>query len=476
MDKEEILNCLTLGSKDEYRPNSLSKYGMGLKSAGFSLGNRISVCSKKNGSLSKYVLDKNKLKETGKWTVLSEDVGEADASDLASFDSGTIIEISDCKTYETPSAETVSRKLNNKAGAVYYHLIKNEKIKIYFRFNKEERMLIDPLDILFREESQDEFSAETYDCKTPVKVYEEDISFSANSNLAKMEIVIFPQARMSTYRFFSDEDRKNIQRYQVNKENKGFFIFRNGRLIRWGDSISGMVARDLLGFRAAVYLDSSHDELFNIDVSKQRITIPEEVVEILTRLSRNPIKYSEDAFACCSKLWDSLQGAEGEDFNIQNQDMYEEDPDLESGLVDIAEMSKRKSLIEEETIKEQKEIEQEKGSAETVEYIFERVRYGDRVPAKYVWDYGQHTKYGIFATLNKNHSFYIDIISRLDKSNSVKQAIEGLFWACAVSEGLTKQNLTDVDASNIEKVIDKFKKLFSTNLETWCSKNRDLIE
>ena len=46
MTDSEIDNALQLGSNSNYDKNSLSKYGLGLKSAGFSLGNRIEVVSK----------------------------------------------------------------------------------------------------------------------------------------------------------------------------------------------------------------------------------------------------------------------------------------------------------------------------------------------------------------------------------------------------------------------------------------------
>ena len=52
MGDEQIINALKLGSDANYDDNSLSKYGMGLKSAGFSLGHKLEILSKKNNTLS----------------------------------------------------------------------------------------------------------------------------------------------------------------------------------------------------------------------------------------------------------------------------------------------------------------------------------------------------------------------------------------------------------------------------------------
>ena len=41
MTNDEIVGAFALGANGNYRPHSLSKYGMGLKSAGLSLGSRM---------------------------------------------------------------------------------------------------------------------------------------------------------------------------------------------------------------------------------------------------------------------------------------------------------------------------------------------------------------------------------------------------------------------------------------------------
>src|SRR5690349_16514781 len=74
MDESCIANAFKLGSDDDYAPGSLSKYGMGLKSAGFSLGTRIQIVTRFGGGLSsKYFLDKDVIAERG-YVVCVEDM------------------------------------------------------------------------------------------------------------------------------------------------------------------------------------------------------------------------------------------------------------------------------------------------------------------------------------------------------------------------------------------------------------------
>ena len=66
MNHEEVLNALAIGSSDEaYRDKeaSLSKFGMGLKSAAASLGNKFDVISVKDGILTKVSVDQNDIEE-----------------------------------------------------------------------------------------------------------------------------------------------------------------------------------------------------------------------------------------------------------------------------------------------------------------------------------------------------------------------------------------------------------------------------
>jgi hypothetical protein len=64
MNRTQLLAALDIGSIQIYPENSLSKYGFGLKSAGFSLGPKISLISRQNSENTPIVsVDKRELDE-----------------------------------------------------------------------------------------------------------------------------------------------------------------------------------------------------------------------------------------------------------------------------------------------------------------------------------------------------------------------------------------------------------------------------
>ena len=139
MDHNEIVNAFKLGSDRNYKPNSLSKYGMGLKAAGLSLGTKISIISKKNDVISsKYIFDLKKIEDIGKLEITQRELNPDElelAKQLLREKSGTIVEISGCENVNQSSPGSTVSKLKERLGVVYYSFLINEKqpLKIKLR-------------------------------------------------------------------------------------------------------------------------------------------------------------------------------------------------------------------------------------------------------------------------------------------------------------------------------------------------------
>jgi len=69
MDEQGILKCLMLGSPDDnYEEHSLSKFGLGLKSAAFSQGEQLEVISSQGGGqFNKFVISLEEISKLGKY-------------------------------------------------------------------------------------------------------------------------------------------------------------------------------------------------------------------------------------------------------------------------------------------------------------------------------------------------------------------------------------------------------------------------
>lgn len=94
MEEARINVALQIGSDIHYPANSLSKFGFGLKSAGFSLGWRIVVFSKRAGAVSpSKCLDRDVIRERGQYGVMTGDHEPARSEWLAAIASRTVVEI-----------------------------------------------------------------------------------------------------------------------------------------------------------------------------------------------------------------------------------------------------------------------------------------------------------------------------------------------------------------------------------------------
>lgn len=489
MNQDKIKDSLKLGSEATYQDNSLSKYGMGLKSAGFSVGTRIQITSKADGVFSPIsFVDKDVIRDAGRYVVsrmkVDEDTVKTYGEKISQYSSGTIIEITGCQNIKQDSAQKTLKRLGEQLGVVYFaFLTKEEKpLSIILRCTGKPDLKISPHDILFTEIAKSGFNEDNYDMKSPYVVFSEDVSLQDYGVVEpmKLEAVVFPQDQMKTIAQFSDEERKQIENYKVSRNNSGFFIYRNNRLIRWADDL-GIVGKDSQNFRGRIILNTAHDDAFHVDVSKQRMDVPEEVEAKISHLMRIPLRYSELAKKICSDFKNNPEMEEGSGFNYNNQDLAEDDLGETSGGDEaIKTIRERKKKLIDQT----KEVEKTEPPKETHDDnepvdevpLFERVRYSDKVKGFTVWEAGVDSSDGSYVRINRNHSFYGTVLSRLEGDEAARQAIEALFWANAAAYNSTISKMTDLDDSVIAKVLERFKKDFAMNLDNWCSHNQNLYD
>lgn len=479
MTEDAALAALDIGSEQIYPDNSLSKFGFGLKSAGFSLGPKISIVSKNKNIYTNLIsVDKRQLKDV--YLIDVEEDGkllEVARSTLLGS-SGTIVEISGCEVKNHDSAKKTIEALGDRLGVTYCYFLSRQEnpINITIVCAGRPDIMVTPKDILHRDKCITSIE-EVYDCKLPIlrKVVEIPVSEDLAVPKISLEVVLFPPARASTLPGLSDAERVLIKSFDVSRKNKGFFIYRNDRLIRWGDDLDGLIGKDELIIRARIKLTSAHDEVLHVDVSKQRLFMPEDIKNLIEREMRLPLREITQVTERCNAL---NTADEGQPFNVRNQDLSPEDDVVPQSAAEKAEAKKRKSELSGKTRK--KLIEQGEIPAFTPPVtdneipLFEKVRYSDKVGLT-LWEMGEDSLEGTFVRINTNHNFYRSVLAKLGEDSAERQAIEGLLWCAAVGEALTIQNTQNIDVSHIEQVILRFKKVLSGNLDAWCGKNQDLF-
>lgn len=270
MTKEELIVAMQYGSRsplDTRSENDLGRYGLGMKTASLSQCRILTVLTKKDNVLSGAQWNLNHIRETQEWSLLL--LGEDEAKNLPSFsklnnyEHGTLVIWQDLDKFgigESDIAEAFSRKMG---------LIRDHLSLVFHRYLSGEPGL-KKLDIKMNEESvvpQDPFlikkSTQLMDGETIM--------------VRGQKVVVSPYILPHTSRL-TQKELKALGGKDGLRKNQGFYVYRNKRLLVWGNWFRLMRQGDLSKLaRVRVDIPNSLDDLWTLDVKKSTATPPEEV-------------------------------------------------------------------------------------------------------------------------------------------------------------------------------------------------------
>ncbi len=499
MSNSGVQSSFDLGGESAYGPQSLSKYGLGLKSAGLSLGSRISIVSKQNGVFTKrYTFDRDVIEKLGEFVITPEELSstQKDALDtILMEDHGTVVEIEGSESVNHPSPWSTAEKLRKQIGVVYYSfLTRAEKpLKIAIRSCPDGKNQpfeeVGARDMLFEGTSQfkEHFNPENYDYVSPYLVLKAPWKLMSvqGDELPPIEVkaVVFPTDSMaSNMSPLSKEDKMMITNYEITAENKGFFIYRNGRLIRWGDDLGGMIGKDDRNLRIRMDLKTEHDDVLHVDVSKQRLEIDDESIAKLKVIIGKALATSRSVRDDCKKKIHSPTEDEGAVFTQTVRNVTEDDPEEIIGGAASEETQKRRKKRAEEGIKAVEEVmaeEAERGEPSPLAPKhtdeFRKVVYTAKVPYGHVWTPHFDATEGVFVCINNMHPFYQEVLNRMSEGSIERVCTEALIFASAVGESNVRDNLDEVSPEVLDKVFNKFHKNIGAWLNDWTTENTNLL-
>jgi len=508
MDEEGILKAFSLGTKREYEVNSLSKYGLGLKSAGLSLGTKISIVSKKDGIISKkYIFDKDSIEEQNKFVIQRNELSAEDIpfyNDLLPANSGTVVEIEGCEKINHASPDSTRNKLKKRLGVVYYSFLKNmnSSLTIYIKVKphavETEYEKIEPKDILFTDSKhfKQHWSPDNYDFTSPYLALNDPWKlFDLNGKPLpdiNVQAVVFPQKIMSSQKSPLSKEKKSIvSSYDISKENSGFFIYRNGRLIRWGDDLGGLISKNDFNIRIRLDIRSEHDDVLHVDVTKQRLEIDDENWKKLEGIVSKSLQTAKTVRELCQEhLKEANVGEEGVTFSHTLQGVPEDDPDEIVGAKPSEEVVQRKRKSAEESkeviekIKEERVLDTHLNSDSSIleesdpadEDVFRKINYSNNVPYGYVWKPYHDAIEGAFVNVNKNHPYYSEFLSRFPENSVERVSLEAIIFAVGLAENNVKHNFESINKDILEDLFKKMHKNISTWLAEWSSENYNMSE
>ncbi len=280
MDEEELLNAMKYGSdKDFYGDHDLGRYGLGLKSASLSQCRVLSVLSKKDKLISGFRWDLDHVIYSKKWECIQLEGEEITClpcySKLAKLKNGTLVvwqnfDVADKKTdgnvnyYLSDEMDTADRHLR-----LTFHRFLNKKDGINIYINNYKISGFDP----FLEEVQK-------NAKVDVK----------NASELGEGIVMRPYI-LPHQNDLSDDDIEALGGIEAVKDQQGFFVYRNERLIihsTWFNLTSKSIDPELYKYgRIKVDIPNTVDEEWDIDIKKQTAIVPRKIVNMLRKTVSN---------------------------------------------------------------------------------------------------------------------------------------------------------------------------------------------
>lgn len=500
MNKEKIENALDLGSSDTfYSEGTLSKFGLGLKSASFAQGSRLEIISGDgSGEINKEYVDLEEIED--EYYSVECDLNNLDR-DLAqqyfeNGNKGTIIRISKIHTNNHPSIKTTISELEEKLGVIYYYFLRKE---LHISINDIE---IDAVDALFTEEAGDnKLDENIWDGKSvqwilkPVDI----VLDSENEVSGKIEITMLPHPKVRKNEGISDADIR--KKYHISASNYGFYVYRNGRLINWANRLDIIPQdQDYYAFRGRINIQSDADDAFNIDVSKSHIMLSEDAKSALDDYI---LDYKSKCKNAWQNAWQKYLSQTSESSNERSNSIaidvgdYLDDP-LNDDSDDQKEREIREAQINEEM--RQKEtydtinrLKDEEGEEKTKEQITDEdivttmkgspsisdldcIFKVQSIQDNMIWEPYADAERKQCVRISKNHRFSKVIYENNSNNTALQILIELMLLIAAKAElNVRKKPYSFIKSEQIRELFYDYRYCISENLTKLCRKAEDTL-
>ena len=446
MDEKELHNALTLGSSAQlYHEHTLSKFGMGLKTAASSLGKRLEIISRPKGKLDnvrKVVLDQDLIVKKKKYiydltTPKEDDLRELDACTKGK--SGTLIRVTNLHQDSLPRTSEIVEGLKYKAGVIYYYYLKGlaeGSGHLSLKIDDHDVMPVDPLFIDKIDTEDGDLNEHTWDGLHP-KWITKSQRFqldSTGSIWAKADITQLPHPP-SVSRKNSMSQNECRSYYRIGAGNYGFYIYRNWRLISWADSLDFVPRdQDLYSFRGRLLINSDADDILNIDVTKSRIHLSEIAQDQLKPVIQEAVKKSRTAWQTAHRVTvESLTQNPHDTANEEIKRISDLQADEDRRDEDVAPLNERKQLQR----RHDKAVRAKPINPKDQQLVNEtghRVLYVDTLDNNQLWERAHDPTHGVIVRVNRSHRFCRDILDSVHENSNLLKIIDVLFFSIVRSE------------------------------------------
>jgi hypothetical protein len=473
MNEQGLDNAISLGSSTaSYSDNTLSKFGMGLKSASASLGRCCTIVSRpSDGPAMAAVLDHDHVATVGEYVY---ELREASKPELAALDEvcsggqGTLVRITKIVD-NLPSPVDILESLKKRSGVTYFYALTGATTgypQMNLVIDGEPVKAVDPL---FESEivngKNGDLDERTWDgCSVRYIERRKPIQLTSDGTVAA-HVTITQLPHPPTLAHHSDLPVQQCRdQYQVAAGNYGFYIYRNGRLIGWAESL-GMVSRDvaLYSFRGRLEITADADDVLNLDVTKSRIQLSEIADTQLRPLVGEARKKSRAAWTHAGdelkRHTDSSSRSKMNEQLDRVADLEEKEDRIDESVEPEQEQQRRKKRREQTTNK--RRATEEEG--ERVRARAERVQYVDSLENNQLWERAHHPKHGLIVRVNRSHRMFREILEPQFENSQLVQAFDLMFFSLARGEyDLVYKG--EEDESKVEALVDEYRERVGSQL------------
>lgn len=280
MDEEGLINAMKYGSKRREDPNSLGKFGLGLKTASTSFCRKLSLISRAKGdsTVRKVQWDLIHVARQNSWELLFPNANRDEITLLdatANGASGTLVVWEDVdrllnREYNSSTGEAKAlkrkvEKLNQHIAMVFQRFLDpahTEAPNVEITLNGE---LIKPWDPFCLDEPSTEKVAD-YPIAISLEGKDEDL-------VINLKAYVLPRKED-----FSTPEK--MKAAAISNDKQGFYVYRENRLIHSGDWMGMMINEPHFSLlRIDFSFNHDFDELFNVDIKKSGIQLISDIYD-----------------------------------------------------------------------------------------------------------------------------------------------------------------------------------------------------
>ncbi|WP_039966369.1 ATP-binding protein [Roseobacter sp. MED193] len=457
MDEETIHRAMRYGAPVRENPESLGKFGLGLKTASSSVCLKFTIVSRATTEqpLVKLAWDLDHVKERGRWEMLREPVSsdEEEMFEELCGDTGTLVIWEKCDRILSKEYEAGGTKEQAAIKRLADTLSKHLSL-VYHRFTDKSDKRERDIEIFINSSPVvpwNPFYPKRSEQVLPLKKQTLLVEMPDGSEeRATIHAWILPHRRDMT----KDEEREYAR---ISNRAQGFYVFREGRLIQDGGWMDVFGAPEPHTSLLRIEFDFGHelDDAFRIDVKKSRILFHPDLEDGLRTLLQ-PIyreagnRYRRQSRAQANAKNKVDHGSSNKNIaattNATKAQVTSVDPEGQSAEIsnNMGPKIRIKSPIQNNVSPDYVHVEavESINSGELWQPAFRSTGNDGHVPS---------------VLLNKHHDYYQKIYQRAAANGYAVEGMDLLLWAFAAAE----QNNTN---DELEPIFEDIRTEISNNL------------